>query len=71
MVEPLAMQAVHMDPMTGENEAGGLVPSAQDEDARAALPHSALPEGWERTGRNSPCPCGSGRKFKYCHGALV
>ncbi len=22
----------------------------------------------ERTGRNSPCPCGSGRKFKHCHG---
>ncbi len=22
----------------------------------------------ERTGRNSPCPCGSGKKFKHCHG---
>jgi preprotein translocase subunit SecA len=21
--------------------------------------------------RNAPCPCGSGRKFKHCHGALV
>jgi hypothetical protein len=21
------------------------------------------------TGRNEPCPCGSGRKFKQCHGA--
>ena len=21
-------------------------------------------------GRNEPCPCGSGRKFKHCHGAL-
>jgi uncharacterized protein len=24
-----------------------------------------------RTGRNEPCPCGSGAKFKKCHGALV
>jgi SEC-C motif len=24
-----------------------------------------------KTGRNEPCPCGSGRKFKLCHGALV
>jgi preprotein translocase subunit SecA len=31
----------------------------------------ALPEGWEQTGRNQPCPCGSGKKFKHCHGALV
>jgi preprotein translocase subunit SecA len=28
-----------------------------------------LPPGWERTGRNEPCPCGSGKKFKKCHGA--
>ena len=24
-----------------------------------------------KVGRNAPCPCGSGRKFKHCHGALV
>ena len=23
----------------------------------------------QRTGRNTPCPCGSGKKFKRCHGA--
>ncbi len=26
--------------------------------------------GGEKTGRNDPCPCGSGRKFKQCHGKL-
>lgn len=26
-------------------------------------------EGAARIGRNDPCPCGSGRKFKKCHGA--
>jgi preprotein translocase subunit SecA len=24
---------------------------------------------WDRTPRNAPCPCGSGKKFKFCHGA--
>jgi preprotein translocase subunit SecA len=24
---------------------------------------------WEKTPRNAPCPCGSGKKFKFCHGA--
>ena len=38
---------------------------------REALPVSALPGEWEQTGRNAPCPCGSGKKFKHCHGALV
>jgi preprotein translocase subunit SecA len=23
-----------------------------------------------KVGRNEPCPCGSGKKFKHCHGAL-
>jgi preprotein translocase subunit SecA len=23
-----------------------------------------------RVSRNAPCPCGSGRKFKHCHGQL-
>jgi len=28
----------------------------------------ALPLGWESTPRNNACPCGSGKKFKKCHG---
>ena len=24
---------------------------------------------WEKTPRNAPCPCGSGKKYKLCHGA--
>jgi preprotein translocase subunit SecA len=25
---------------------------------------------WQDTPRNSPCPCGSGKKYKHCHGAV-
>jgi preprotein translocase subunit SecA len=25
-------------------------------------------DGWEKTPRNAPCPCGSGKKYKMCHG---
>lgn len=28
------------------------------------------PETWGKPGRNDQCPCGSGKKFKHCHGAL-
>ncbi|AOG23702.1 preprotein translocase subunit SecA [Acidovorax sp. RAC01] len=31
---------------------------------------AALPEGM-RVGRNDPCPCGSGKKYKQCHGKLA
>ena len=29
------------------------------------------PESWGSPGRNDSCPCGSGRKFKHCHGRLA
>ena len=29
------------------------------------------PATWGKVQRNAPCPCGSGRKYKHCHGALV
>ncbi len=31
----------------------------------------ADPSTWGNPGRNDPCPCGSGRKFKHCHGRLA
>jgi hypothetical protein len=30
-----------------------------------------MPQNWKETGRNDPCPCGSGKKFKKCHGASL
>jgi preprotein translocase subunit SecA len=32
-------------------------------------PAAAAPADWASVGRNDPCPCGSGKKFKKCHGA--
>ena len=29
------------------------------------------PNTWGKVPRNAPCPCGSGKKYKHCHGALV
>jgi len=69
---PGQMFEVHLDPLTGENEVErGFVPDNIPAEERQALPVTALPAGWEDTGRNQPCPCGSGKKFKHCHGALV
>lgn len=45
--------------------------------APAPLPPTATPapagavggvKSWPKVGRNDPCPCGSGRKWKVCHG---
>ena len=50
---------------------GNLSYSAPSEDASGRAQHttgSASSTSYANVGRNAPCPCGSGRKFKQCHG---
>jgi preprotein translocase subunit SecA len=37
--------------------------------AAAASPNPADPSTWGKVQRNASCPCGSGKKYKHCHGA--
>ena len=60
-------------PGAGEG-APGLSPAAEniaEMDPRGA-PAGTAPfvRAMPKVGRNEPCPCGSGRKYKHCHGAL-
>ena len=36
----------------------------------AAVIDPADPSTWGKVPRNSPCPCGSGKKYKHCHGRV-
>ena len=49
-------------------EASALAPEQAEEDEQQAEPF--VREG-RKVGRNEPCPCGSGKKFKQCHGKLT
>jgi preprotein translocase subunit SecA len=42
-------------------ETGEVQTTLDEESVKAAVP---------RVGRNEPCPCGSGKKYKHCHGKL-
>jgi preprotein translocase subunit SecA len=44
-----------------------LAPTANAEEARQQPMVNAMP----KVGRNDPCPCGSGKKYKQCHGRLA
>ncbi len=69
------MVAHHMDASTGEDdfEDGGVLTLTR-ETART-VPASQRdpndPSTWGKVGRNEPCPCGSGKKYKHCHGAFA
>ena len=65
----------HIDPFTGENDAATRTPGA--EAMVSALGAGALaappvadedPYAGLGLSRNAPCPCGSGQKYKHCHG---
>ncbi len=73
---PIPTTETHVDASTGENEmadlrerasAGVTTMSAR---ARTAKVDPQDPATWGRVPRNAPCPCGSGKKFKHCHGAV-
>ena len=50
-------------------EAKSSVPEADDHPAPAAT-QQPVTRAQPKVGRNDPCPCGSGKKYKQCHGAL-
>jgi preprotein translocase subunit SecA len=45
-------------------------PAAREEAPAEASAVEPFVRGERKVGRNEPCPCGSGRKFKHCHGQL-
>jgi preprotein translocase subunit SecA len=65
-----AMQMRHgSEPSAGEEEGIGPARPAPRPQPRVAVPQ--VRRDSPKVGRNDPCPCGSGQKFKKCHGAAL
>ncbi|MVA25595.1 preprotein translocase subunit SecA [Agrobacterium vitis] len=60
------MHGHHEDPQTGQDEF-----AAADGVVAPENRNPADPSTWGKVGRNEMCPCGSGKRFKHCHGALL
>ena len=70
----------HFDPFSGEDNSAdidaGTLGLIQSQVPPMQIPQPTAadlgqdPESWQgAVSRNAPCPCGSGRKYKQCHGA--
>ncbi len=64
------MQAHHIDATTGEDELAYASAQLANSPAAAKERDPNDPSTWGKVGRNEACPCGSGKKYKHCHGAL-
>ena len=81
--QPQAVQNVKLSssdfvPSDGIAAAARAAAAAGEIPAEAAPPapgpakqQTVVKDEWSKTPRNAPCPCGSGKKFKMCHGATV
>jgi preprotein translocase subunit SecA len=83
-VELPPMQAHHADPFSGEDElamAEAAISAGERSDLRTIERRAPLqtrrgattanpkdPSTWGKVSRNASCPCGSGKKYKHCHG---
>ena len=70
------MEAHKVDPNTGEDEMAqpSLAPMLTGGGASVAASVERNPNdptSWGKVGRNEACPCGSGKKYKHCHGKFA
>ncbi len=79
------MFATHQDPLTGDDDmaiadmnarlasgdfgTGAMLSTLERTEPVSRDPLD--PESWGKVSRNEACPCGSGKKYKHCHGALA
>jgi len=65
-VENVRLQHAELDETAGEPLGAGDVALAE-----AATKKRPAVRATQKVGRNDPCPCGSGKKYKHCHGKLA
>lgn len=71
MIEQIrAQQAAAQAAAAGPTISAEAGPVAATADTAVAFDESDQ-STWGNPGRNEPCPCGSGKKFKHCHGRLI
>jgi preprotein translocase subunit SecA len=68
-VEALEKRQRANDDIKMQHAAAENILASESEDAESA--HKPFVRKEKKVGRNEPCWCGSGKKFKHCHGKLA
>ena len=75
-VEPEALPEMHANhpSFNEQDDFDGTITVENSESETVVAPENRDPKDpttWGKVGRNEPCPCGSGKKYKHCHGSFV
>ena len=65
----IPQQAVHQEFQAGIPKPVSPQQAVLEETMDSQQPAASAPRTENKVGRNDPCPCGSGKKYKKCHGA--
>jgi preprotein translocase subunit SecA len=66
--ETLARHGIGQANAPASGAMAGTAPVRSPQGGPAPARNPQDPQSWGKVGRNEPCPCGSGKKFKHCHG---
>lgn len=69
-VEAVEEQRRQTAEMEYQHEQAQQLASSEDNQQEDLAAHQPYTREGNKVGRNDPCPCGSGKKFKQCHGAI-
>ena len=69
--DPSKMHETRTDPASAEISVPDDNAQKTQQPIRNAAFNPQDPSTWGQTQRNAPCPCGSGKKFKHCHGQVI
>jgi preprotein translocase subunit SecA len=74
LIEQQRREAAEREKLAFQHAAASGMGAEAGQDAQPAQQAPAVPQTFTRdqpkVGRNDPCPCGSGKKYKQCHGKL-
>ncbi len=71
------LEEQHLEPLGMEEDLTASEPAASPAESAQAMPGDVMerdpedPATWGKVPRNASCPCGSGKKYKHCHGKAV
>ena len=71
LIEQKRREEAERQQLAFQHAQASALPEAEQESAQQAeVPQQPMVRDTPKVGRNDPCPCGSGKKYKQCHGAL-
>ena len=71
LIEQKRREEAERQQLAFQHAQASALPEAEQKSAQQAeAPQQPMVRDTPKVGRNDPCPCGSGKKYKQCHGAL-